>query len=262
MGENICNHISAKGCVIRIYDKPLLLNIKRQIILFLNGQMISVDIFPKADIQIISKYMKRHSTLSVTGEMQLTQWDILGVVHSVVSDSLWPYGLQHARLPCPSPTPGACSNSCASSRWCHPAISSSIIPFSSCLQSFPTSESFPMNWLFESGGQSIGASASTTFLLMNIQGWFPLGLTDFLAVQRTLKSLPQHYNSKASFFGAQPLWFNYHIHISLSTSLKVKMKSISHVRLFATPWTAACQAPLPMGFSRQEYWSGLPLQRC
>ena len=166
MGENICNHISAKGCVIRIYDKPLLLNIKRQIILFLNGQMISVDIFPKADIQIISKYMKRHSTLSVTGEMQLTQWDILGVVHSVVSDSLWPYGLQHARLPCPSPTPGACSNSYPSSRWYYPTISSSVV-FFFCPQSFPASGSFQMSQLFVSGGQSIGVSASASVLPMN-----------------------------------------------------------------------------------------------
>ena len=87
----------------------------------------------------------------------------------VVSDSLWPHGLQHAQLPCPSPTPGAYSNSCPSSRWCHPTISSSVIPFSSCLQSFPSSGSFPMSQFFASGGQSIGVSASTSFLPMNIQ---------------------------------------------------------------------------------------------
>ena len=101
---------------------------------------------------------------------------------SVVSDSLRPHGLQHARLLCPSPTSGACSNSCPSSQWCHPIISSSVVPFSSCLQSFPESGSFPMSWLFASGGQSIGASALSLVLLMNIQGWFPLGLTGFITL--------------------------------------------------------------------------------
>ena len=91
--------------------------------------------------------------------------------HSVMSNSLGPHGLEHARLPCPSSTPRACSNSCPLSRWCHPTISSSAVPFSSCLQSFPASGSFLMSWLFESGGQSIGASASV--LPMNIQDWFP-----------------------------------------------------------------------------------------
>ena len=95
--------------------------------------------------------------------------------HSVVLDSLWPHGLQHARLSYPSPTPGACSNSCPSSRWCHPTISSSVLPFSSCLQSFPASGSFQMSQLFASGGQSTGASASASVLLMNIQNWSPLG---------------------------------------------------------------------------------------
>ena len=97
---------------------------------------------------------------------------------SVVSNSLRPLGLQHARLPCSSPAPGACSNSCSLSRWCHPAISSSVIPFSSCLQSFPASGSFQMSQLFASGGQSIGASASV--LPMNIQNWFPLGLNGLI----------------------------------------------------------------------------------
>ena len=95
--------------------------------------------------------------------------------HSVVSDSLQPHGLQHARLLCSSPTPGACSNSCPLSWWCHPTISSSAIPFSSCLQSFPELGSFPMSQFFTSGGQSIGVSASTSVLPMNIQDWFPLG---------------------------------------------------------------------------------------
>ena len=97
--------------------------------------------------------------------------------HSVVSDSLQPHGLQHARLPCPSPTPTAYSNSCPSSRWYHPTISSSVVPISSRLQSFPASGSFPMSQFFTSGGPSIGVSASTSVLPMNIQDWFPLGWT-------------------------------------------------------------------------------------
>ena len=92
--------------------------------------------------------------------------------HSVMSDSLQTHGLQHTRLPCLSPIPGACSNSCPLSRWCHSAISSSVIPFSSCLQSFPTSGSLPMSWFFASGGQSTGSSALALILPMNIQDWF------------------------------------------------------------------------------------------
>ena len=97
--------------------------------------------------------------------------------HSVVSNSLWPCGLQHARLPCPSPSPGVCSNLCPSGRWCHPNISSSVIPFSSCLQSLPAAGSFQMNQFFTSGGQSIGASVSASVFPMNIQDWFSLGWT-------------------------------------------------------------------------------------
>ena len=96
---------------------------------------------------------------------------------SVVSDSLRPHGLQQSRPPCLSPTPGVHSNSCPLSWWCHPTISSSVIPFSSCLQSFPTSGSFQMSQLFASGGQSIGTSASTSVLPMNTQDWSPLGWT-------------------------------------------------------------------------------------
>ena len=102
---------------------------------------------------------------------------------SVVSDSLWPHGLQHARPPCWSPTPGACANSCPLSRWCHPKVSSSVVPFSSGLQSFPASGSFPMSQFFASGGQSIGASASASVLPMNIQDWFPLVWTDWISLQ-------------------------------------------------------------------------------
>ena len=100
---------------------------------------------------------------------------------SVVSDSLQPHGLQHTRLPCPSPTDGVYSNSCPLSRWCHPTISSSVIPFSSSLQSFPASRSFPVSQFFTSGGQSIGVSASTSVLPLNIQDWFPLGWTDWIS---------------------------------------------------------------------------------
>ena len=102
---------------------------------------------------------------------------------SVVSDSLGPDGLQHARLPCLSPTPGACSNSCPSSRWYYPTISSSVVPFSSCLLYFPTSRSFPMSQFFVSGRQGIGASASVSVLPMNIQGLFSLGLTSLIFLQ-------------------------------------------------------------------------------
>jgi len=99
---------------------------------------------------------------------------------SVVSSSLWLHGLQHARLPCPSPSPGICLNSCPLSLWCHPTISSSVPPFSSCPQFLPASESFPTSWLFGLGGQRIGASALASVLSKNIHGWFPLGLTDFI----------------------------------------------------------------------------------
>ena len=99
-----------------------------------------------------------------------------------MSDSLQPHGLQHDRLPCPSPSPGVCSNSCPLSQWCHPTISSSVVPFSFCPQSFPASGSFPMSRLFQSGAQSIGVSASASVLLMNTQGWFPLGLTGLISL--------------------------------------------------------------------------------
>ena len=125
-----------------------------------------------------------------------------------MSDSLWPHGLQRARPPYPSPTPGACSNSCPSSQWCHPTVSSSVIPFSSCLQSLPASGSFPVSEFFTSGGQSIWVSASASVLPINIEDWFPLGLTGLIFLQSTgLSSLLQHHSSKASilwsFFIAQ-----------------------------------------------------------
>ena len=134
---------------------------------------------------------------------------------SVVSDSLWPHGLQYARLPCSAPTPWAYSNSCRSSQWCHPTISSSVIPFSSCLQSFPASGSFPMSQFFTSSGQSIGVSASTSVLPMTIQNWFPLGLTGLISLQS--KGLSRVFSNttvqKHQFFGAQlSLKSNFHNH--------------------------------------------------
>jgi len=118
---------------------------------------------------------------------------------SVMSDSLWPHGLEHARLPCPSPTPGAYSNSCPSRRWCHPTISFFVVSFSFHLKSFPESGSFQMSQFFASGGQSIGVSASASVLPMNIQDWFPLEWTGWISLEsKGLKSLLQHHSSKAS----------------------------------------------------------------
>ena len=124
---------------------------------------------------------------------------------SVVSDSLRPHGLQHARPPCPSPAPGVYSNSCPLSQWCHPTVSSSVVPCSSRLQSFPASGSFQMSQLIASGGQSIGVSASTSVLPMNIQDWFPLGWTGWISLQS--KGLSRVFSNttvqKHQFFGAQ-----------------------------------------------------------
>ena len=123
--------------------------------------------------------------------------------HSVMSDFSWPHGLQHARLPCPSPSPRVCSNSCPSSLRCHPTISSSVVPFSFCLQSFPESGTFPMNLLFASDGQSTAASASV--LPMSIQDWFPLGLTGWISLLS--KGLSRVFSNtrvqKHQFFGAK-----------------------------------------------------------
>ena len=125
--------------------------------------------------------------------------------HSVMSYSLRFHELQHARLPCPSPTPGVYPNSCPLSQWCHLTISSSVIPFSSCPQSFPASGSFQMSQLFASGGQNIGVSASTSVLPMNIQDWFPFGWTGWISLQS--KGLSRVFSNttvqKHQFFGAQ-----------------------------------------------------------
>ena len=138
-----------------------------------------------------------------------------------MSNSLWSHGLQHARLPCPSPFSGACSNLCPLSQGCLSAIS--VTPFTSCRQSFPGSGSFPVSWFFASGGQSIGASASASVLPMNIQGWFPLGWTGLFSLQS--KGLSRVFSSttvhKCQFFSTQPsLW-------STFTSVHDYWKSLS-----------------------------------
>ena len=124
---------------------------------------------------------------------------------SVMSDSLQPHELQHARPPCPSPTPGAHPNPCPLRRWCHPTISSSVVPFSSCPQSFPASGSFQMSQLFASGGQSTGVSTSASVLPMNTQDWSPLGRNGWISLQS--KGLSRVFSNttvqKHQFFGAQ-----------------------------------------------------------
>ena len=134
---------------------------------------------------------------------------------SVMSNSLRPHGLPAPRLPCPSPTPGVCSDSRPLSQWCHPTISSSIVPFSSCLQSFPASGSFPMSQFFTSGGQSIGVSASASVFPMNIQDWLLLGWTGWMSLQS--KGLSRVFSNttvqKNPFFGTQvSSHSNSHIH--------------------------------------------------
>ena len=131
---------------------------------------------------------------------------------------MWPHGLQNVRLPCPSSTPGACSNSCPSIQWYHPTISPSVIPFSSCLQAFPASGSFPMSQFFASSGQGIEALVTASVLPMNILGWFPLGLTELISLHS--KGLSRVFSNTTvqehPFFGAQPsLCFNSYIHTRL-----------------------------------------------
>ena len=135
----------------------------------------------------------------------IIQFSSVQFSHSVMSNSLQPHGLQHARPPCPSPTPEVYSNSCPLSQCCHPTISSYVIPFSSCLQSFPASGSFPMSQFFSSGGQSIGVSASTSVLPVNTQDWSPLGWTGWISLQS--KGLSRVFSNtrvqKHQLFGTQ-----------------------------------------------------------
>ena len=137
---------------------------------------------------------------------ELSQWSQLSVSLAAQSYlTLWPHGLQHTGLPCPSPTPGACSNSCPSSQWCRPTISSSVVPFSSCLQSFPASGPFQMSQFFASGGQRIGVSASISVLPMNTQDWSSLEWTGWISLQS--KGLARVFSNttvqKHQFFRAQ-----------------------------------------------------------
>ena len=152
-----------------------------------------------------------------------------------MSDSLLPQGLQHSRPPCPSPTPGVYSNSCPLSQWCHPTISSSLIPFSSHLQSFPASGSFQMSQLFASGGQSIGVSPSTSVLPMNIQDWSPLEWTGWISLQSKglsrvfSNTTVQSINSSALSFLHSPTLTSIHDHIRVeSGSAGTKGKKPTH----------------------------------
>ena len=149
-----------------------------------------------------------------------------------MSDSLQSHGLQHTRLLCLSPTPRAYSNSCPSSQWCHPTVSSSVIPFFSCLQSFPGSGSFQMSWLIASGGQSIWTSPSASVLPMCIQGWFPWGLTGLISLLS--KGLSRVFSNttirKQQFFDTQP---------SLSSSSHLYMTTGKTIAF--TIWTFVCK---------------------
>ena len=140
-----------------------------------------------------------------TLEQLCHQFSSVQFIHSVMSDSLWPHELQHTRPPCPSPTPRVHPNSCPSNWWCHPAILSSVIPFSSCPQSLPASESFPRSQLFAWSSQSIGVSASASVLPMNTQDWSPLGWTGWISLQS--KGLSRVFSNstvqKHQFFSAQ-----------------------------------------------------------
>ena len=155
-------------------------------------------------------HIPRHVFLLMFSSVQSVQFS-----RSVVSDSLQPHELQHARLPCPSPTPRVHSNSCPLSRWCHPAISSSVVPFSSCPQSLLASESLPVSQLFTWGGQSIGVSALASFLPKNTQGWSPLEWTGWISLQS--KGLSRVFSNttlqKHQFFSDHPSsQSNSHIH--------------------------------------------------
>ena len=147
--------------------------------------------------------------------IHITRFQSVQFSRSVVSDSFWSHGLQHASFLCPSPTLGTCSNSSPLNRWCHPTVSSSVGPFSSCLQSFPAPGSFPMSQFFSSGGQSIRTSASASVFPINIQDWFPWGLTGLISLQS--KGLSKVFSNttiqKHQFLGAQlSLCSNSHIH--------------------------------------------------
>ena len=151
--------------------------------------------------------------------------------HSVMSDSLRPHGLQHTRVPCPSPAPRAYSSSCPLSWWCHPTISSSVVPFSSHLQSFPESGSFPTSQFFASGDQSIGASASASVLPMNIQGWFPLGWTGWISLQS--KGLSRVFSNTIV---QKHYVYSYSLHTTQWSSDKLFNFIFGSLRVYSTPY--------------------------
>ena len=192
---------------------------------------ISVQVWSEASEFCASSAVKREWRNLLTCRLEGETNDCchccayLRVSSLVVSDSLQLHRLQHDRLPCPSPATGACSNSCPSSWWCHQTNSSSVIPFSSHLQSFPGSECFLLSRFFTSGGQIIGVSALASVLPVNIQDWFPLGWMDWLdllVVQGTLKSLLQHHSLKASI-----LWCSAFCMIQLSHPYMTTGKTIA-----------------------------------
>ena len=156
---------------------------------------------------VITILSRRNSAPGGTFTSSSLQYFLRSVlfIFSVLSDSLWPHGLQHTRPPCLSPTPGVYPNSCPLTWWCHPIISSSDVPFSTCPQSFSASGSFQMSQHFESGGQSIGVSATTSILPMNIQDWSPLGWTGWISLQS--KGLSRVFSKttvqKHQFFSTQ-----------------------------------------------------------
>ena len=153
--------------------------------------------------------------------------------------SLGPQGLQHARPPCPSPTPGICSNSCPLRQWCHPTISSSVIPFFSCHLSFPASGSFQMTQFFPSGNQSIGVSASTSVLPIEYSRLisFRMDWLDLLAVQGTLKSLLQHHSSKASILWHSVFFMAQLSHPYMTTGKTIALRGRRHFEI----WFSSCK---------------------
>ena len=178
----------------------------------------------------------RHSSTHAQGSLLLILWWLLLFSRSVLSDCLWPHELQHSRLLCPPLSPRACSISCPSSWWGYLTISSSVVPFSSCLQSFPASGSFPISWLFRSGGQNIKASASASVLPTNIQDWFPLGWSGWISWQS--KGLSRVFSSttvqKHQFFGAQLSLFFYFYFFLITNSILLLV--ISLLWLSISPW--------------------------
>ena len=192
-------------CLIRFH----LLSFYQQ----LNGKIFTLDSFHVGRttncFSCIHIFLRYHFDYSYSNTLAIR------FSHSVVSDSLWPHESKHARAPCPSPTPGVHPNSCPSSWWCHPAISSSVVPFSSCPQSLPASECFLMSQLFASGGQSIGVSASASVLPKKTQDWSPLEWTGWISLQS--KGLSRVFSNtivqKHQFFSTQlSSQSNSHIH--------------------------------------------------